>query len=115
MSRKKPHWTEIEEFGELVKQIITEHPGRFASISPEWIVAYGSDKPPQAANKRPYEMLGEPEPPFVSSGPRYFVSMSLSDWEVMTSDQKLELVRSVLMRIDAKRPDSGSVLPRKAR
>ena len=102
MSRNKPHWTEIEEFGKLAKQIITEQPGRYANISPEWIVAYGSDKPPQAANTRPSEMIGELEPPFVSCGPRYFVTMSLGDWGAMTEAQNLELVRSALTRKESR-------------
>ena len=67
MSRNKPQWTEIEEFGKLAEQIIAQHSERFAKISPDWIVAYGSDKPPQAADRRSYQMFGESEPPCISS------------------------------------------------
>lgn len=111
MSQNKVVWTEIDEFSQISRALISLYNDLFSHIDPEWIVAYGSNKEKPEKNNKPYEMSGSCEPESLTNTKKFFVKFSLSDWNSKTNEQRIALVASALVRIPTQNPEDGKVLP----
>lgn len=110
MGQVKPKWEKNEEFAGLAKQLVAEHPSKFRHVDPGSIIAYCcvNKKPTAGTPRRPYEITGCSEPEEFAQSRSYFVKMFLSVWASQTEQQKADLVRSILQRIDPQHP--GTIL-----
>ena len=104
-------WTEIQEFAELIRQQIARHP-QFGKIRPESIVAYGSNRNRRPDEHRLYYLTAERTPESYVDARTYFVQLHMSDWNIMSEDEKAELVYEVMTRIDPDDPEDGRVRSR---
>lgn len=107
--RQKPQWIEVNDFHDVARAVIAEAPERYSRIALSSIIAYVSPTHPTLSSKRRYEMTGETEPECMLNTKRYFVKLSMNDWQSQTADEKKSLVATILDRIDPDTP--GHVTP----
>ena len=106
MGQVKPEWKENEEFATLVKKLVAEHASKFRHIDSGSIIAYScvNTPPPEDEPRRLYKLVGCAEPEEFANSKVYFVEVFKSVWDSQTEQQKEDLVRSILQRIDPQHP-----------